>query len=312
MAPSARLKLKAAHCWLLLPALGLLELGGHFWTSRRAPTLAEWQELRPVVQRLKKADELVVVAPEWADPLARRALGDELLPIAMLSRPDARGYQRALEVSALGQRSTELDGWRETASERVGAFTVRRLENPSFTPVLYRFVDHVNPRELAVSEGDGESRDCAWQAQAPGLTGGLHGNVAFPRQRFGCRGGGPQLVGVTIIDDQNYRPRRCIWAHPSLDGALWLRFRDVPLGKKIRGYGGLSYFLARDGLGTPVELVVRAGGRELGRAIHQDEWGWRAFEVPTAELAGTTTEVEIEIRSASPEQRGFCFYAESV
>ena len=68
--------------------------------------------------------------------------------------------------------------------------------------------------------------------------------------------------------------------------------QGVPLGQKLRGYAGLSYFLARDGLGTPVELVVRGAERELGRVVHQDEWGWRAFEFSTAALAGTTQEVD--------------------
>ncbi len=312
MAPSARLKLKAAHCWLLVPALGLVELAGHFWTSQRAPTLDEWRELAPAVRRFKKADALLVVAPEWSDPLARHAFGDALLPMPMLSRADARSYPLAVEVSMLGQRSTELAGWRELQRETHGAFTLRRLENPNYSPVLYDFLAHVQPAELAVSEGDDEPLECGWQDDASVVSGGLHGNVTFPARRFDCRGGPEHFVGVTIIDDQDYRPRRCIWAHPAVSGGLRLRFQAVPLGQKIRGYAGLSYFLARDGLGTPVELIVRGGDRELGRVVHQDEWGWRAFELSTAALAGTTQPIEIEIRSASPEQRGFCFYAESI
>ena len=296
---------------MLVPALGLLELGGHFWASRRAPTLAEWQALTPAVRSFKKADELLVVAPEWTDPLARRAFGDALMPIEMLSRPDVSGYQRAIELSALGRRSRELEGWRELARQELGDFTLRRLENPSYEPALYRFIDHVKPPDLEVSEGDDEARECPWQENVAVVAGGLHGNVAFPRQRFGCRGGGAHFVGVTIIDDQDYQPRRCIWAHASLDGGLHLRFKGVQLGKKIRVYGGLSYFLARDGLGTPVELIIRSGERVLGRGLHQDEWGWRPFEVQTRDLVGSTQDVEIEIRSASPEQRGFCFYAET-
>jgi hypothetical protein len=306
------LKLKAAHCWLLVPALGLLELGGHFWASRRAPSLEEWQALAPAVRSFKKPDELLVVAPEWTDPLARHAFGDALMPIAMLSRADAQGYERAVEVSALGRRTDELRGWRELGRQELGDFTLRRLQNPNYRPVLYRFIDHVKPPALTVSEGDDERKECGFQENAAVVTGGLHGNVAFPRQRFACRGGGGHFVGVTIIDDQEYRPRRCLWAHASLDGGLHLRFAGVKLGQKIRGYGGLSYFLARDGLGTPVELIVRSGERELGRYVHQDEWGWHAFEIGTSSLAGSTQDVELEIRSASPEQRGFCFYAETV
>jgi hypothetical protein len=304
--------LKAAYWWLLVPALGLLELAGHFWASQRAPELSEWRELRPKLEAFKQADELLVIAPEWAEPLARHALGDELLPIAMLARPDARGYERAVEVSVFGERSRELASWQVVSGRKLGAFTVRELLNPAYAPILYNFVEHVQPPELSVTEGEGEATPCVWSTVSTVISGGLHGNAALPRERFACRGGGVHLVGVTIIDDQQYRPRRCIWAHPSLDGALRLTFSSVPLGKRLRGYGGLSYFLARDGLGTPVELTVRVAGRELGRYLHHDERGWNGFEMSTGDLAGTRQDVEITIESASPEQRTFCFHAESV
>ncbi len=122
--------------------------------------------------------------------------------------------------------------------------------------------------------------------------------MAFPRERYACSGGPAYFVGVTIIDDQDYRPRRCIFAHPTVGGSLRLTFADVPLGKVIRGHAGLSYFLARDGLGTPVELSAFAGDRELGRHEHHDEWGWREFEFSTGDFAGTTQDVDFEIERA--------------
>jgi hypothetical protein len=170
----------------------------------------------------------------------------------------------------------------------------------------------VHPPHLAVSEGTGLRATCAFTAHAAVVTGGLHGAVAFPRERYSCAGGGPFFVGVTIIDDQDYRPRRCIWAHPSLEGELTLHFPGVPMGKQLRGYAGLSYFLARDGVGTPVELSIEVNGREVGRYVHQDERGWRPFNFTTATMAGTTADVEFVIRSASPDRRDFCFYAETL
>ncbi|HEV8248154.1 MAG TPA: hypothetical protein VGP93_20405, partial [Polyangiaceae bacterium] len=114
---------KARYLWLLVPALGLVELGAHLYFSRRAPTLEEWQALRPALERFKKNDELVVIAPEWSEPLARRAFGDALMPIAMLARPDVGGYAQAIEVSSLGGRSDEVAAWRELARAQAGSFT---------------------------------------------------------------------------------------------------------------------------------------------------------------------------------------------
>jgi len=302
---------KARYLWLLVPLLGLGELGAHGYFSQRAPTLGQWQALKPALERFKKPDELVLITPEWAEPLARGALGDALLPTSMLARPDASGYRTAVEVSTLASRAEETDGWRETARQQEGAFVLRRLENPKYTPVLYRFADHVRPPELAVTEGSPPA-ECAFNDRASVVTGGLHGPVAYPRERYACSGGGAFFVGVTIIDDQNYRPRRCIWAHPTLHGNLALHFANVPLGKRIRGYAGLSYFLFRDGAGTPVELTVRIGDQQLGRHVHHDESGWQGFEFSTGALAGTKADVDISIESQSPERRDFCFYAESL
>jgi hypothetical protein len=298
--------------WFLIPILGLVELGAHVYFANRAPDLEQWRALAAEVSQLKRPGDLVVTAPEWAEPIARQVLGADALPVGDLARPDDRAYRHAIEVSTLGQRAPELAGWRELERRESGKFTLRRLENPSPVEVEFRFVDHVRPPHLVVSQGGDEERElCPFNPRAPSITGGLHGPVAFPRERYACSGGPAYFVGVTIIDDQDYRPRRCIFAHPTVGGSLRLTFADVPLGKVIRGHAGLSYFLARDGAGTPVELRVFANDRELGRYEHRDEWGWKAFQFSTGEFAGTTQNVDFEIRSALPSQRDFCFTAET-
>src|SRR5262249_39686030 len=119
-------------------------------------------------------------------------------------------------------------------------------------------------------------------------------------------------VGVTIIDDQSYRPRRCIWAHPPFAGALRLRFANVPLGRTLRGFAGLSYFLFRDGWGEPVELGVRVDDAVLGSYRHHDEWGWHAFSLSSTAFAGRSATVEVEVRAERAEHRDFCFALEAV
>lgn len=296
----------------MVPLIGLVELGAHVHFAHRAPELDEWKALASQVAKLKQPDDLVVLAPAWTTPIARHVFGPELLPLEALARADDRAYPTALEVSTLGETAPELSGWRELARQTFGKFTLRRLQNPAPIEVKYRFVDHVRPPDLVVSEGsDAERELCPFNPRSPTYTGGLHGPVAFPRERYQCSGGPAFFVGVTIIDDQEYRPRRCIFAHPTTEGSLRLTFADVPLGKVIRGHAGLSYFLARDGLGTPVELRVFAGDQELGRYEHHDEWGWKEFEFSTGELAGTTQHVDFEVKSALPAERHFCFSAET-
>ncbi len=130
---------------------------------------------------------------------------------------------------------------------------------------------------------------CPFNSRAPSVTGGLHGPVAFPRERYTCSGGPPTSsawhhhrrsgLSATAL---HFRPsdRRRIAATSPLP-----TYRSA---RSFEGFAGLSYFLARDGTGTPVEIRVFAGDRELGRHEHHDEWGWRGFEFSTGDFAGTT------------------------
>ncbi|HEY3500481.1 MAG TPA: hypothetical protein VGK73_37570 [Polyangiaceae bacterium] len=299
--------------WLSVPLLALAELGAHFFFAQRAPREAEWRALGPAVLAKKRPGEPIVVAPAWAEPLARHVLGDAAFPLDELARPDAAGLGRVLEIAALGARAEEMRDFRVVSEEQRGPFVLRVLENPAPRRARHRFLAHVVPAELEVSVVDGDqAAPCPYDDHARVVAGGLHGEVTFPRERFVCPGGEASFVGITVIDDQEYRPRRCLWAHPPEQGFLRLRFRDVPLGRSLVGFAGLSYFLFRDGLGRPIELRARANGALLGSYRHQDEWGWHGFTLPSGEHAGRTVTLDFEVQSERAPARHFCFYAESV
>ena len=299
------------YLWLLVPVLGVGELLAHVAFSRRAPRVEEWRELVEPVRRLKRASDIVVVAPAWAEPIARHAFGDGAFPLDQIARADASSYARALEVSALGAHAEETRAWRVVSEEKRGRFSLRVLENPAPVTPKYRLLDHVAPADLTVAVVvDGQETPCPFTDRAPVTAGGLHGHVTFPRERFRCPGGESSFVGVTVIDDQEYLPRRCIWAEPPQRGALRLRFANVPLGTTLRGWAGLSYFLFRDGLGEPVTIAFLAGGQSLGEHRHRDEWGFRAFSLGTKDVVGRTSDVDVLVRAESAPNREFCFVAE--
>ena len=202
--------------WLLVPLAGLAELGLFAYDARRAPRVSEWQALRAKVAQLKGPKDLLVVAPEWADPIARYAFGEELMPIANEARADDSAYARALEVATLGKSAPQLQSWKVSDERAVGRFQLRVRENPKPELILFSFLDNARPPWLSVTAGDsGDSeRACVYTEHATPSAGGLHGHLAFPRERYNC-GGEEFFVGVTILDDQQYRPRRCLWAEPS-------------------------------------------------------------------------------------------------
>jgi hypothetical protein len=291
--------------------LGLLELAGHFYFARAAPRLREWMALRPTVQLLASDEPLIVVSPRWAEPNARLALGDALMPLRHVARAEDSSFEYALEIAILGQSAPELRGWRLESEQEQGRFQLRRWRNPALEPVLYDFLAHAEPPALSVAlEADGQSNECAF-GPARVSNGDLHGHPTFPSPRFSCSSNDWQFVGRTVIEDQNYEPRACIWAHPPKRGAVRLRFDAVPIGAKLRGHAGLPYFFEREERGADVELEVSVGGEAIGNYRHSDGEGWQPFEFSTQRFAGQTLPVEFRVRAAKAWQREFCFQAEA-
>lgn len=306
-----------------MASLGLTELGLHqFWGSR-APTMQQWRKLAPqVIAELKKGTRqsgasavspLVIVAPHWAEPLARTVLGSVWMPLAHVARPDESGFQSAVEISLVGARSL-TPGWSQDWQKSLGPFELRGLSNSESVQILYEFVDHLRPPFASVSTvkkatKKESARDCAYGKHRV-TNGDLHGHSTFPAQRFACGGGDWHFAGVTVIEDQLYRPRRCIWAHPSQGRSLRIEFAEVPIGRKLRGYSGLPYFHERQSHGTPVEMEVRVGEQLIGTVEHQDGEGWAPFEFSTRAWAGQRLKVEFRVRSRRVAHRQFCFQAD--
>lgn len=294
----------------LLVIVGLVELIGALAVPRRAVGVSDFARAKSAVARLKKAGDFVVVAPDWAEPLARAALGDALMPVAELARADDSSFARAIELSLPGDPASTVGGWPVTQRMAVGALHVSVRENPAPARLAFRFLENLERASVSL-ERRGRRVACPWTEHGMPAAGGLHGSVAFPRRRFQCPGRTELFVGITVIDDQRYRPRRCLWAHPPGRGALSIRFDDVPLGARVTGYAGLSYFLFRDGGGAPVDLQVRVDGESVGRYRHHEERGWAPFAFATPGKAGRRGDVEFRVTSADAHARHFCFYADT-
>jgi hypothetical protein len=289
----------------LLPVLGVAELGLHQYFATRAPGFEAYAALAPELTKLKRPGMPVVVTPAWAEPLVRQA-APEAFPIAELTRPDNTAFSRFLEVSLLGSHAPALAELPVLETRQHGAFTLRVHDNPRATPVRFDFVTAVGSGEVEVfNDIEGERTPCKLNEHARPTTGGLHGPVTRPQARFECLGGG--VVAVTLIEDESYRPHRCILVDPIERGEVVLRFSSVPESAQLVGFVGKSAFRARGLGGVSLDLRVREAERELGqhRVIVAD--GWSRFELPRSAPFGT---VEVAVgRFSLPED--FCFALEA-
>ncbi|HYQ46294.1 MAG TPA: hypothetical protein VER11_30200 [Polyangiaceae bacterium] len=301
----------ARYLWLAIPLLGLLELGANVFFSRRFPQVDEWRAVASEVRSLKRESDLIVIAPEWAEPLARNALTDTLMPIADVARPDEAGYPRAIEVAALGNENPLLATWPVVAERRSGKFTLRTRTNPGFKPPRFVLTDQALPRQLAVSQRavDGAATPCRFGTRPPSSSSGLLSRPAFPRQRFACGPSEGNFVGPTIIEDQHDRPRRCLWANPAPGETLVLNFDQVPLEDQLYGYIGFPYFRFRDHGWPKVSVSFAVDGVPIGTHGHLPESGWQPFQLSTTQFRGSTHEVRLEIFGADSRELELCFYA---
>jgi hypothetical protein len=291
---------------LAIPALGLVELGLHGFFAARAPDAAEYAALGPELAKLKQKGVPLVVAPTWAEPWLRQAV-PEAFPLTELARADDRSFTAFLEVSLLGQSAPELKGFPVESEWAFGAFRVRRRRNPHPEPTRYDFVTALEQGSVEVFvDQDEQPFACEPSEQPRSETGGLHGHVAYPRQRYQCPRG--RLVGVTLIEDQAYRPRRCILVQAPDSGSVVLRFAGVPAARRLVGFGGASFFLEREASTPQIELGIRVadGPPELRSFAFAD--GLTRFEQA---LSGPAGAVEVRVRRLTRYSPDFCFGLEA-
>jgi hypothetical protein len=112
---------------------------------------------------------------------------------------------------------------------------------------------------------------------------------------------------VGLIEDADYRPRRCVLARLSSEG-LALGFAAVPASHRLVGFAGFSYFLERDVTAPEVELALHRRGATLGNRRMKGEDGWARFELPGS---AEPEDVEVSLRELESVHGDPCFALEA-
>ena len=300
------------YLWLLLPLAGVAEPLIGAYQGRRFPRVQEWVELKPQIAALKGPRDLVIIAPRWAEPIARHAFGDELMPIVNCARADEASFERVIEIDALSEHDSGVASWPLLSDRAFGNFRVELRKNPDYRSIGFTMIDHVRPPDLRVFEThNGKKLECQYTTTATPSAGGLLGRPMFPLERFTCGRSEANFVGITIIDDQNFGPRRCIWANPAPGDTIALVFSPVLLQRAVHGYVGLPYFTFRDEGWRPIEMSLSVDQVKIGSHLHVPESGWQPFEFATTQYEGQLAQVEFAIKdTGDPREHELCFYAD--
>jgi hypothetical protein len=217
-----------------------------------------------------------------------------------------------LEISLFGATDPSTATWPSERELRQGPFRFTVRTNPHYAPARFSLVESVVRAEPHVFRlHEGTRYDCSWKQNLAPSTGGLHGHVAFPSARYVCGRGEPEFVGVTLIDDAEFQPRRCVWVQVPSAGEQWLSLDDVAFGRRLEGHAGSSYFLMRDGTHAPIELEVFIDGSLAGKMTYRDEQGWSPFTFSTLESAGKRGRLAFKLSTREAGGRPFCLAAET-
>lgn len=112
---------------ILLVLVAVWEIAATRCDAHAVPGDDAWKDAAAVVRAGYRPGDLIVFAPEWADPIGRLHLGD-LIPVELAARMDAARFGRIWEVSIRGAHHAEVAGLAPVAEESRGGVRVARYE----------------------------------------------------------------------------------------------------------------------------------------------------------------------------------------
>jgi hypothetical protein len=309
----AVLRWQFAWLWWIPLIAAVTEVLSFVASQSRVVPDEDWQAAGEYVRERFEERDAVAAAPEWADPLMRRELGD-LMTVADVGRSDTARYERLWALTIRGHEPAEAPRREPAIDEDFGRVRVRMWElGPSL--VLYDFVEHIRDAEVTLRK-DGQWLQCPWRRTGFPYAGGLNSGALWPDERFVCPAADWLWVGPTVQEDLHLQNHYCVWQHPpGGDDPMRSTFRDVPLGERVVLYAGIFYGNENTLDHGPVHVTVKVGEEQVGRLTHNDGDGWKRMEVWTRTPVEARRDpeargdVSIEVTAPNPHVRTLCWAA---
>ena len=337
------LKAKSLRAWLwaLVPAFGLFELGLHVWQVKRALTADDWDEAAVALHDCVRDGEGIRVAPHWAEPVARRALGAMATP-ERFGASDNSAFSLVWELSLDGASDLPAEWQRDVPLTEPGGglrlpphkkfysylpFLARqsRLQihwsvNPHTEPMvtdLLALAERGGEENLTVLRGNsGAETHCVWHTGTP--------RVEADQEAWGLARGAHYVqcadnakMSVQVIPDHNWRPRRCFGLPTTGPGARTrLIFHHVHFASIARLHDGLHGYeedpqnaKAHIKLSLSVQGFAENGKMaelKLGENTHVNGEAWKGFDVDTSAVPGGEVGDLIVDAESDSGDRKFC------
>jgi hypothetical protein len=309
--PDAEPRSRSAYALLVVVALlSVTETVAHFIELSRVPSHDDYVAALAFVRREWREHDAITSAPDWIDPNVRSVAG-ALIDDRMAGRSDLAAYARLWAISIRGARPIDAPPEAPTLRHAFGRVSVERWDLPAPT-VHYDFTDHMASAHAFRRNGDAIETECRAVPSLGPTPGGLSAGPQPTANHFECGGiSEPWLwVGATVNEDLELRPRRSIYQHPVEGGTIALDFDDVPLGETIVLYAGVWWEFERTRDGSPITMVIRLDGEEVGRSVHHDGDGWSRMEAAIPEArAGTRGHVRFEVTAEGAYHRSYSWAA---
>lgn len=119
---------------LLLVAVAVWEIVATRVQSASVPGDEAWDRAAQLVRAKHRPGDLIVFAPDWADPIGRLHLGD-LIPLEMASRMDAARYGRIWELAIRDATAPDVVGLVAVEQHDIDGVILRRYERTPVTIV---------------------------------------------------------------------------------------------------------------------------------------------------------------------------------
>jgi hypothetical protein len=132
-------RLKHLWFWTFVPVVVILEVTMQWWIPRQTPSEADWRAAEQAVKELKKSDDLIIIAPEWA--VQGRMYFKDLMTFKDFGRFDTTTYRRIFEVSIGNAKHPETVGMTPEETMQFGNLTVSRYRLPEPAEIRYSFTD---------------------------------------------------------------------------------------------------------------------------------------------------------------------------